>query len=90
MLCSSLFYWLIWDYGAAIPEIENKDSIIVMPKESLFGLLMFPKEIDSLKETYSSYSFTKLSSVDINAVTKGEKGYSERLEKDYYLVKKLN
>ena len=68
--------------------VEIETDKIVMPKDSLFGLLMYPNEINKLSQAFKNYSFTKHAVVDLNAISPESKGYNGRLVKDYYLVKK--
>ncbi len=77
---------IIWSYGNVIPGTNN-DSIIIIPKESLFGLMISENEISSFKNKYNNFQFTKLATVDLNDLSKNQKGYNGRLVKDYYLVK---
>jgi hypothetical protein len=37
-----------------------------------------------------NYQFIKLVTVDLNALSKNEKGYNKRLVKNYFFVKKTN
>lgn len=78
---------IIWDYGGVIPEI-NKDVSVIMPQDPVFGLIMNPGDIQTLKSNFKNYQFEKKATVDINAISKDKKGYNMRLVKDYYLVKK--
>ena len=80
---------IIWDYGNSIPEITGKDSTVTMPRDSLFGLLMNEGDLPALQQNYKGYQFDKKASIDINAMRRGKKGYSTRLVKEYYVVRKL-
>ncbi len=80
---------IIWDYGKPIPTISNNKNII-MPKDSLFGLLVSPEDSGLIRQDFKTYLFTKYDVVDLNEISKKNKGYNTRLVKDYYVVKKLN
>jgi 4-amino-4-deoxy-L-arabinose transferase-like glycosyltransferase len=80
---------IIWSYGKPIPEINSNNSII-MPGDSLFGLLAYPTQSRTFIPAYKNYSFTKIAVVDLNEISPESKGYNKRLVKDYYLVKKLS
>lgn len=80
---------IIWDYGKSIPSLSNNKSIL-MPKDSLFGLLISSEESKQLIQNFKSYSFRKYAVVDLNEISNKSKGYNTRLVKDYFVVKRLN
>jgi 4-amino-4-deoxy-L-arabinose transferase-like glycosyltransferase len=78
---------IIWSYGKPMHEISD-NKIVTMPKDSLFGLLIYPGESTAFIQNFKNYSFTKIAVVDLNEISPESKGYNERLVKNYYLVKK--
>jgi hypothetical protein len=46
--------------------------------------------VNSLQQKFPGYNFKKYTEVDLNALSKNEKGYNTRLAKDYYIVQKKN
>ncbi len=79
---------IIWDYGKPMPEISNNKSV-TMPKDSLFGLLIYPDESTAFIQRFKNYAFAKIAVVDLNEISTDSKRYNKRLVKSYYLVKKL-
>ena len=79
---------IVWDYGNVIPDIK-KDSVISLPQKN-FGLMLDADDESTFINDNKNYQFTKLVTVDLNALSKNEKGYNKRLVKNYYLVKKTN
>lgn len=79
---------IVWDYGNVIPDIK-KDSVVEIPQKK-FGLLLDEDDESAFIDEHKNYQFTKLATVDLNALSKNEKGYNKRLLKNYYLVKKTN
>lgn len=79
---------IIWDYGKPMPEISDNKSV-TMPEDSLFGLLIYPNESNTLIQNFKNYSFTKIAVVDLNETSPDNKQYNKRLVKNYYLVKKI-
>ena len=78
-------------YGVTENQYRKpSNNLIVIPKESLFGLLIYPDQLKTLIPQFKNYSFTKLAVVDLNEISPESKGYNNRLVKNYYLVKKLN
>ena len=79
---------VIWQYGEKIPDIKSEDGSIEFPKEDIFGLLTIgisPKDSDFLQ---SLYLFEKKGTFDLNQVNKDSKQYKERLQANYYILKK--
>jgi len=79
---------IIWDYGNKIQNISS-DSSVIMPKDSAFGLIIYPAKANELMRHFTNYNFTNYAVVDLNAISKDSKGYNTRLVKNYYLVRKL-
>ena len=78
---------IVWDYGNVIPDIKT-DSVISIPQKN-FGLLLGANDESNFINN-KNYQFTKLATVDLNALSKNDKGYNKRLVKNYYLVRKTN
>jgi 4-amino-4-deoxy-L-arabinose transferase-like glycosyltransferase len=79
---------ITWDYGTYIPQLSNIEKGL-MPADANFGLLGDSIAIANLQRKFSNYSFKKYVEVDLNALSKNEKGYNSRLAKNYYLVQRL-
>jgi 4-amino-4-deoxy-L-arabinose transferase-like glycosyltransferase len=79
---------IVWDYGNVIPDIQT-DSAVSIPQKN-FGLLLGANDESNFINNYKNYQFTKIATVDLNALSSNQKGYNKRLVKNYYLVKKTN
>ncbi|HET6559507.1 MAG TPA: glycosyltransferase family 39 protein [Prolixibacteraceae bacterium] len=73
---------IIWDYGKAIPFIEQKDSLVVLPKERVFGLMVELKDSVVIKKQFPGYRIEKIYRINLHYKNKKK----ERLMKDYYIL----
>ena len=80
---------ITWDYGNYIPNLKNGETF-TMPVDSLYGLLADSISVDNLQQKFPGYNFKKYTEIDINALSRNEKGYNSRLVKNYYIVQKKN
>ena len=78
---------ITWDYGNYIPQLKHQNDI-VMPTENRFGLLGDEDSVKVLQQQFSNYSFQQYATVDLNVLSKKDKGYNERIVKNYYIVQK--
>ena len=78
---------ITWDYGNYIPNLKSGETI-TMPRDSVYGLLADSTAAINLQQKFSDYNFVKYAEVDLNALSKNEKGYNIRLVKNYYIVQK--
>ena len=78
---------IIWDYGNYIPQLKYHGNII-MPAENHFGLLGDAAAVKELQQKFGNYNFQQYATVDLNVLSKNEKGYNERIVKNYYIVQK--
>jgi len=78
---------IIWNYGSALPNLSTTKTI-TLPKDSLFGLLIDSSKMAGFQKQFINYSFKKIAAIDLNLLSKNEKGYNSRLTKDYYIVRK--
>lgn len=78
---------ITWDYGNYIPNLKTGETI-TMPADSVYGLLADSATVNSFQQKFPGYSFKKYTEVDLNALSKNEKGYNTRLVKNYYIVQK--
>jgi hypothetical protein len=60
-----------------------------MPVDSVYGLLADSTTV-IVSAKIPGYNFKKYTEVDLNALSKNEKGYNTRLVKNYYIVQKKN
>jgi hypothetical protein len=80
---------ITWNYGNYIPNLESGENI-TMPADTVYGLLADSITVNSLQQKFPAYNFEKYTEVDLNALSKNEKGYNTRLVKNYYIVQKIN
>lgn len=75
---------IIWDYGKAIPSIMMKDSLVVLPKERMFGLMVELKDSMAIDKLFPGYKIEKVYQINLHYKNKKK----ERLMKDYYILSK--
>lgn len=73
---------IIWDYGKAIPSIEQKDSMVTFPKERMFGLMVELKDSAAIQKQFPGYKIEKIYRINLHYKNKKK----ERLIKDYYIL----
>lgn len=73
---------IIWDYGKAIPYIEQKDSTVILPNERMFGLMAELKDSVAIQKQFSGYKIERIYRINLHYKNKKK----ERLMKDYYIL----
>lgn len=79
---SSVAPEIVWDFGKTIPIIETKDSTIVVPEESKFGLMVDSKDSVAIRSYFPGYHIEKVYRINLHYKNETK----ERLIKDYYLL----
>jgi len=80
---------ITWDYGNYIPNLKTGENI-AMPADAVYGLLADSTTVNGLQQKFPAYDFKKYAEIDLNALSKNEKGYNTRIVKNYYIVQKKN
>ncbi len=78
---------LIWAYGDTI-EVLQKKSMIKIPSETQFAILVSEEETERFRNTFTDFSIEKVMRYDMNAKGKDDRSHKLRLYRDLYLVKK--
>lgn len=73
---------IIWDYGKAIPYIEQKDSTVILPNERMFGLMAELKDSVAIQKQFPGYKIERIYRINLHYKNKKK----ERLMKDYYIL----
>ncbi|MBQ0788002.1 MAG: glycosyltransferase family 39 protein [Oceanihabitans sp.] len=79
---------MIWQFGGTIPEIKKEDNTFHFPKENTFGMLANGINPEDQSTLTALYTIEKITTYDLNTVSKDSRKYNGRLLNDYYLLKR--
>ena len=79
---------LIWDYGKPITRLKT-DSLVTIPLEKTFGLLVAEADETKFKAYFKDYSIEKVTRYDMNPQATGHRTHRPRLWRDLYLLTKM-
>jgi len=81
---------IIWQYGDKIPVIKLRGNSFNLPEETQFGMLMLTHGVSKKDQNLleSLYDIEKVSTYDLNLLTKDSNKYNSRILNHYYILTK--
>ncbi|MCX7549332.1 glycosyltransferase family 39 protein [Xanthomarina sp. F2636L] len=80
---------MLWYYGGKIPFISLHEGLESFPKEKTFGLLTKdPIDKVTLNKLEENFQIEKITTYNLNRVSKASKQYNDRLLNVYYIFEK--
>ncbi|EGV43311.1 phospholipid carrier-dependent glycosyltransferase [Bizionia argentinensis JUB59] len=77
---------MIWEYGQKIPQIKKDDGSISFPKDFSFALLAMNLNAKDSEAIQQYYTIEKITTFDLNTVSKESRQYKDRLVATYYKI----